>query len=59
MKYSFVNKSEDITELFLYSLNEIGIFKKKYYNPSKKCYVIQNFSKDDLEKLNHIIEKKE
>lgn len=58
-KYVFVNKSEDIIDFFLYALNLIGIKKEKYFSKCRNLFVIQNFSKHDLEKLKSIIPNKE
>lgn len=58
-KYNFTNMSEDIIDLFLEALRLIGIQKEKWQNKKSKKFVIQNFSKDDVEALSQIIDKKE
>ena len=58
-RFSFVNKSEDIMEFFLYALKLKGILKDKYFHKSKRLFVAQNFSKEQREILERIISKKE
>lgn len=56
-RYSFTNCSEDIIDLFLFCLKQIGIEKEKYLHPHKK-FVVQNFKKYQLALLESIIYEK-
>lgn len=56
-RYAFTNKSEDIIELFLFCLKEVGIQKERYLHPEGK-YVIQNFKKEFVTILESIIYEK-
>lgn len=58
-RYNFINKSEDIINFFLSSLERIGILKQKYFSQSRKLFVVQNFSKEQKIILETIISKKE
>lgn len=58
-RYNFVNKSEDIMNLFAYALSVLGIIKEKTFNKSRNLFVVQNFSKEDTQILEKIISKKE
>ncbi len=53
-RYTFVNKSKDITEIFLYALSLLGIKKDLYWH-SKGIYCIQNFQREHLLILEKII----
>jgi hypothetical protein len=57
--YCFVNKSKDITMLFILALSLKGINKSLYYNKARQLFVIQNFNKDQIKILNKIIPSKE
>jgi hypothetical protein len=56
-RYAFTNKSEDIIDLFLICLKQVGLNKQKYFHPDGK-YIIQNFTKDDVKILESIIDEK-
>lgn len=56
-RYSFTNKSEDIIDLFLFCLKQVGIEKEKYLHPQKH-FLVQNFKKDQLPLLESIIFEK-
>lgn len=58
-RHNFINKSEDIIDFFLWALSLVGIQKKKYYNPNRGLFVVQNFNKEQEEILNNIIKTKE
>lgn len=58
-RYNFTNASEDIIDLFLYSLKEIGIEVRKYKHPTENKYLIQNFKKEYIQILESVIDKKE
>lgn len=57
--YSFVNKSEDIMDWFLYTLSLVYIKKEKYYHKTKELFVCQSFNEMDLVILESIISKKQ
>lgn len=57
-RYNFTNMSEDIIDLFLETLQLVGIQKAKWQDKMNK-FVVQNFSKESLRILGHIIDKKE
>lgn len=50
--------SEDIIDLLLETLESVGIKKEKWKNKYDK-FIVQNFSKESLRILGHIIDKKE
>jgi hypothetical protein len=58
LRYNFVQKSKDITEIFLWALSLIGIKKEPYLHPSKQMYVIQNFSQEEVLLLSSFIPPK-
>jgi hypothetical protein len=58
-RYNFTNASEDIIDLFLYSLKGVGIETKKYKHPTENKFLIQNFKKNHIEILETIINIKE
>lgn len=57
-RFNFINKSEDIIDLFLSTLKLINISKEKYFQVNRGLFVIQNFSKEAVSILEKIISKK-
>jgi hypothetical protein len=57
-RFNFINKSEDIIDLFLSTLKLINISKEKYFQVNRGLFVVQNFSKEAVSILEKIISKK-
>lgn len=58
-RYNFVNKSEDIMDLFLSTLKLVGVNKEKYWHESRQIFVAQNFPQESIKILEQIISCKE